>query len=176
MQDNVFPFPSENTQCPLCGNHSGHVVWEFETFPYGVGEDRVLLTARVPVIHCEACGDQTTGDAAEEIRHTVICHHLGRLSPQEVRSVREQYGLSQQQWAKQSRLGIASVKRWELGNQIQNDAMDAYMRLLALPSNFEAVSSNHFAVKKIERHFSFRTDMSPLAIESSLHFALRKVN
>jgi putative zinc finger/helix-turn-helix YgiT family protein len=175
MQDNIFPFPTETTLCRLCGGNTARVVFETESFPYGVGEEEVLLTAKVPVIHCDACGGQVTDEAAEEIRHSVVCNHLGRLSPHEVRSIRERYGLSQQEWAKKSKLGIASVKRWESGNQIQNEAMDAYMRLLAIPSNFEKISSKRLPLQT-ERDFSFRTNLPRPSIEASMVFSLRKVN
>src|SRR5438552_2049963 len=118
MQKNsILSFPIAETRlCPSCGENSARVRYETESFPYGVGEDQVMLSARVPVIRCDVCGDELTDGAAEEIRHFEICRYLGRLAPNEIRAIREQYGLPQQEWAKKTKLGIASVKRWESGN------------------------------------------------------------
>jgi transcriptional regulator with XRE-family HTH domain len=56
------------------------------------------------------------------------------MTPNELRALRESYGLSQEQWAEIAGLGLASVKRWETGNKIQNDAYDRYLWLLLDPT------------------------------------------
>ena len=131
MSNNVFPLPTAETQpCALCGEHAAQLSFQDEHFLYGSGQDEVTLTAHVPVWTCYACKGQYTGSEAEDIRHAAICSHLNRLTPSEVRRIREQYGLSQQEWSRRTGFGIASIKRWETGNLIQNESADRYMRLL----------------------------------------------
>jgi len=130
---------SEEKICECCGSKSVRMSWKKQSFDYLDGESQVSLEARVPVWSCSACGDQYTDATAEEYRHDAVCRYLGRLTPKEVRGIRERYGKSQAEWAEATRLGIASVKRWETGALIQGAAQDMYLRLLAIPSNWGAI-------------------------------------
>jgi putative zinc finger/helix-turn-helix YgiT family protein len=123
-------------ECDQCGRATVKKTVQEQKFPYGAGPAQVILGASVPVWGCEACGDQYTDHEAEEIRHEVICRHLHRLTPAELRNLRETYGLSQDEWAAVTGFGSASVKRWETGALIQNEAADRYLRLLADPRVF----------------------------------------
>ncbi len=175
MKNSIFSFPAAETRvCPVCGNEAAQLSYEIESFPYGVGEDQVMLSARVPVIRCDACDTQVTDEAGEELRHAAICRYLGRLSPAEIRAIREQYALSQQDWAKRARLGLASVKRWEAGNLIQNEAMDSYLRLLAVPANFAKISS--LSAPHKADGFRFQTTLPQAVLDAALVFELRKAS
>lgn len=177
MQNNIVSFPtSESVMCAQCGGQSARLSYEDEKFPYGVGENQVILTARVPVIRCDACDTQYTDSAAEDIRHAEVCRHLGRLSPDAVRAVRERYGLSQQEWAAQTGLGIASVKRWETGNLIQNEATDRYLRLLVNPDIFAKVIQMGERRSLHENNFRFQTKLPDAAYEMAPVFVLRKIH
>ena len=174
MRNNIISFPMPETQrCVVCGDEHARVSYENESFPYGVGESQVILNARVPVISCEACGSQITEGFAEKIRHAEVCRHLGRLSPESIRAIRDRYGLSQQEWAERTGLGIASVKRWEAGSLIQNEAMDRYLRLLLNPHNFAEVSSRNSQVTH-EVSFRFQTKLPDVAFKIASSFVLRK--
>jgi putative zinc finger/helix-turn-helix YgiT family protein len=177
MKNNVVSFPtSVSVMCAHCGEQSARISYEDEKFPYGVGENQVTLTARVPVIQCDACGAQYTDGAAEVIRHAEVCRHLGRLAPDAVRAIRERYGLSQQEWATQTGLGIASVKRWETGNLIQNEATDRYLRLLINPDTFAKVIQMGERRALHENNFRFQTILPDVAYEIAPVFVLRKVH
>jgi putative zinc finger/helix-turn-helix YgiT family protein len=52
----------------------------------------------------------------------------GLLTTAEIRAFRAKLGMSQQAFAEYLRVGVASVKRWELG-LIQDEAMDELMRM-----------------------------------------------
>ena len=175
MRSNFFPLESAETRvCSSCGYNGATVRYENESFPYGEGQNQIMLGARVPVIHCEQCGLDLTDEAAEEIRHAEICRHLGRLAPREVRKIREQYGLSQQEWAERTKLGLASVKRWETGSLIQSEAMDCYLRLLTNPLNLARVAS--VTSLSHDGAFKFRTELPVAASEAALVFELRKAS
>lgn len=115
--------------CNECG---GDIRLEERTqrFCYGSGDDSVELRAHVPVLICNACGDEFTDERAETARHAAVCAHLGRLSPAEIKAARTRYRLSQEDLAEITDFGIASIKRWETGNQIQNASADKFLRLL----------------------------------------------
>jgi putative zinc finger/helix-turn-helix YgiT family protein len=177
MQNNIISFPtSETVMCAQCGEETARLSYEDEAFPYGVGENQVILTARVPVIRCDACDAQYTDSAAEGIRHAEVCRHLGRLAPDAIRAIRERYGLSQQEWATQTGFGIASVKRWETGNLIQNEATDRYLRLLANADTFAKVKQMGQRRAAHENSFRFQTKLPDAAREIALGFVLRKVH
>lgn len=79
-----------------------------------------------PVCGLEAGTVQTAGDVqlaiAESYRLSV-----GLLTSQEIRSLREAKGLTQQELADAMNVGIASIKRWETG-LIQSKSMDHALR------------------------------------------------
>jgi putative zinc finger/helix-turn-helix YgiT family protein len=140
MSNNVIPLSTaEARPCAQCGEHAARLSFQDERFPYGGGKDEVILTARVPVWTCDACKTQYTDGDAEDIRHAAICRHLNRLTPSDVRNIREQYGLSQREWSERTGFGLASIKRWETGNLIQNESTDRYMRLLINADIFSKV-------------------------------------
>src|SRR5262245_14723151 len=116
--------------CVSCDSPAVRLSQEEQVFPYGEGKDQVMLRAVVPVWTCLSCNEQFTDGDAEEIRHEAICRHLNRMTPKELRELRAGYGESQEQWAKRTRVGLASIKRWETGSTIQNESTDIYLWLL----------------------------------------------
>lgn len=164
------PSPQE---CVACGKAMATLRYEPEQFPYLAGKDQVMLEARVPVWQCADCGTSFTSEEAEELRHEAVCRYLGRLTPSEVKAVREQYDLSQQEWAAKTGFGVASVKRWEAGNLIQERAADNYLRLLRNPDIFARVVS---FVRPAEPRggYQFQTALSTRVFEQAAIFQLRK--
>jgi transcriptional regulator with XRE-family HTH domain len=59
-------------------------------------------------------------------------HHHGLLTSSEIKSLRTGLGWSQVELATRTGIGIASIKRWELG-KIQDEAMDKLLRLYLDP-------------------------------------------
>jgi len=136
--DNLIELPQlEQPDCPMCGGKNVHTTIEVEKFVYGAGPEAVELTARVPVRTCNACGFQFTDDVAEEVRHDAVCRHLGVMTPKEVARIRKAYGMSRAVFARLTRIGEASLTRWENGLLIQNPAYDQLLYLLTFPENLE---------------------------------------
>ena len=115
-----------------CGSCGGEAVLGYDTqeFNYGPEADGIVLSAEVPVWTCQECGDQVMGEEAEDIMHDVVCAHLGRLNPREVRSIRNGFGMLQEDFAEFTGYGTASIKRWEAGSQIQSESVDKHLRLV----------------------------------------------
>jgi putative zinc finger/helix-turn-helix YgiT family protein len=164
--------PVPRPECPACGEQTASLQYENEEFPYLEGKDQVMLEARVPVWECAACGTKITDGDAEEIRHEAVCRYLGRLTPNEVKAIREQYQLSQQEWATRTGFGVASIKRWETGNLIQEKAADNYLRLLRQPDIFARLSSTRVVVGM--REFHFQTALSTRVYQDAAVFQLRR--
>jgi putative zinc finger/helix-turn-helix YgiT family protein len=123
--------------CPSCGEKRINSRTEEEPFLYGVGTNAVELRASIQIRKCADCGFEFTDDAAESSRHEAVCRYLGVLTPEEILHIRKLNGLSRAEFAKLTRIGEASLHRWENGLLIQNPAMDSYLRLLAFPDNME---------------------------------------
>jgi putative zinc finger/helix-turn-helix YgiT family protein len=165
--------PPPRRECPACGEVSAALRYDIEKFPYLHGKDQVILEAQVPVWKCDACESEFTDDRAEEIRHDTVCRYLGRLTPAELRAIRERYHLSQQDWAARTGFGAASIKRWETGNLIQEKAADNYLRLLRLPDIFARVGSLESPEIGL-REFQFQTALSTKTYQHAAAFQLRR--
>ena len=139
---NVIEFPQpERIACPGCEDTNVQTTIETETFTYGDGAEAVKLTVSVPVRTCTSCGFQFTDDIAEEIRHEAVCRYLGLMSPREIQRVRKAYEMSRAEFARLTRIGEASLARWESGQLIQNPAYDQFLYLLSFPENLERLKS-----------------------------------
>lgn len=121
--------------CPTCGDESVGTTVTHEEFSYGDGPSAVQLVAEVPLRTCSECGFKFLDGDAEDAKHTAICRHLGVMTPDEVRSLREMCGLSRTEFARLTRLGEATLGRWERGALVQNAAYDQFLFLLSFPEN-----------------------------------------
>ena len=62
----------------------------------------------------------------------------GLLSADEIRAIRERFGLTQADLARLLRLGANTVSRWESGRNVQTAAMDMLLRLIRdLPGSID---------------------------------------
>lgn len=164
-----LPFGEIRT-CEFCDEGAVSAAHKVTTFLYGEGADAVSLNAIVPVWTCSNCDEEYTDGAAEIARHEAVCRHLGRLTPDDLRKLREARGYSQETWAAFTRIGIASIKRWETGNQIQNAALDQYLRLLADKVVFERASQQSTTSQPEPR---FQTKIDVFSLRKASIFELR---
>lgn len=122
------------SECALCGSHTAMLTSRKQQFAYRDGDNEVLLVADVPVWSCAACGEEYTAEGAEEAQHEAVCNYLGRLTPSSIKELRSKLGMTQAELAETTGIGIASIKRWEGGNTIQNASLDAQLRALDTPA------------------------------------------
>jgi DNA-binding transcriptional regulator YiaG len=130
-------------ECPDCGSTNIETRKLKDRFQYGSGSKAVELEALVPFHRCIDCGFEFTGMEAEDARHEAICRHLGVMSPIEVVGVRQRYGMTRAEFAEKSRIGEASLARWETGQLIQNAANDNYLFLLCFAENIERLDARY---------------------------------
>jgi putative zinc finger/helix-turn-helix YgiT family protein len=155
-------------RCLVCEEEAATLSYEDQEFNYGPVENGVVLHARVPVWTCAACGERYLDDEAETIKHDVVCAHLGRLTPREIRDLRVSFQMLQEPFADFTGYGIASIKRWESGAQIQSESVDKHLRLLRSLGFAEVLKRS--TPPKIRE---FRTFIPPETRERAKQFHLR---
>jgi putative zinc finger/helix-turn-helix YgiT family protein len=72
-------------------------------------------------------------DDARRLREHAIDLYRSKyrlLSSEEIRSIRQRFGLTQGELARLLRLGQNTLSRWEAGRNVQTAAMDVLLRLL----------------------------------------------
>jgi putative zinc finger/helix-turn-helix YgiT family protein len=109
--------------------------------PYVVNGEKVVIEG-VSHLACPSCGEVVLRYAdskalqAQAIEAYRRSHRL--LGAADIRDLRRQLGLTQQQLAALLKLGLNTVSRWESGRNVQNEAMDVLLRLLRdVPGNLE---------------------------------------
>lgn len=137
--DNIVRADPVANACPSCGSIDVFETQEVDRFVYGEGASAVDLSVPIQVIHCRRCDFSYSTEDVSDARHNAVCAHFGVLNPNEIRAIRERYGASQAEFAEISRIGKASLARWEGGLLIQNASNDALLRLLAEPRNYQAL-------------------------------------
>jgi putative zinc finger/helix-turn-helix YgiT family protein len=133
----MAPLELPSVKCPNCGQSNVRTTLENQQFTYGEGAEAAELTARVPVRTCDDCGFQFLDEAGEVAKHEAVCRHLGLMTPAEITSIRKRYGLSRTEFARLTRIGGASLARWENALLIQNAAHDNLLYLLPFMENVE---------------------------------------
>lgn len=115
--------------CPSCGG-AAPVVSAVRDVRMG----QRTVAVENEFIACEACGeeyvepemmDRTLRRAAEAIRKSE-----GLLMPEEIKAIREGYGLTQTDFERLINAGPKTVTRWERGTVAQNGTADTLMRVL----------------------------------------------
>jgi len=115
-----------------------------------VGDNAVDLSAIVPIIKCGDCGEGFLDYVAEDICHEEICQHLGVMTPSQVKGLRKLYNLTQAEFAEVTKLGEATLSRWERGIVIQNQAYDNYLYLLGFKENLQKIKRRKESTEKME--------------------------
>lgn len=92
----------------------------------------VDITVEVEVYTCPVCGlEAGTVTSAGNVQRAIADAYRAKvdlLTGQEIKSLREAKGLTQQQLADAMNVGIASIKRWETG-MVQSKSMDHALRV-----------------------------------------------
>lgn len=175
MSKQVMEFLGSMRPCLFCNMHSARETLQTEQFNYKTETGDVIeLSAVVPVISCDSCGESYTDDRAADIRHDAVCRYLGRLTPKNLKEVRESYGCTQAEWSELTGIGTASIKRWESGALIQGLAYDRFIRILSdKRGHLLLVQLNNYREQPIPTRRSFRTTISVATMRQASLFQLR---
>ena len=117
--------------------------WEPDAFEYRHRDEVVLLTADVTVHTCQTCGFKFLDSSSEDARNDAVCRFLRVMTPAEVKAVRVRSGLSRREMCAVSKIGEASLARWEAGALIQTAAYDNYLYLLGYADNLQRIRRRH---------------------------------
>lgn len=124
--------------CPSC---SGALVRRSAELRLPVHGEEIAVP-KVAHLHCKKCGENVL-DVAEsrELQMRAIDAYRakhGLLTAPEIRSIRENHGLSQVELAELLKLGEVTLSRWESGRFVQSSSMDVLLRLIRdVPSTLD---------------------------------------
>jgi putative zinc finger/helix-turn-helix YgiT family protein len=117
-------------RCGKCGQRA----MQLATLPYAttIEHDGRPYRVEVPALtvpQCASCQAISIDDEADRRISAAFRQAAGLLSPDEIRDNREKLALTQQEFADLLGVGEATVSRWESGAQIQQRALDRFLRL-----------------------------------------------
>ncbi|MGI1691680.1 type II toxin-antitoxin system MqsA family antitoxin [Thermoanaerobacter uzonensis] len=123
--------------CPVCGKEQETEVIEKEEVS-NIRGDEIKTLARIRV--CSVCGEELFDEELEEENiqrvYDIYRKKHGILSPEEIKNIRESYGLSQRAFAKLLGIGEASIARYETG-ALPEKSLSNMIMLLRDPKNME---------------------------------------
>ena len=124
--------------CPECGTPMREKQASLK-FPVN-GED--IAVTQSPHLICPKChGVVLRFDDARKLRHRALESYrqkYGLLSADDIRSIRERFGLTQAELARLLRLGANTISRWEAARNVQTASMDMLLRMIRdLPGSLE---------------------------------------
>ncbi len=93
-------------------------------------------------LRCPKCDEVVLGfSEARRLQEDAIAHYRkkhGLLSANDIRAIRERFGLTQSELARLLHLGANTISRWESGRNVQTEAMEMLLRLLRdLPGSLD---------------------------------------
>jgi putative zinc finger/helix-turn-helix YgiT family protein len=131
-------------RCGKCGPKA----MQPATVPYATtiehdGRAYKVEIAALTVPQCGNCQALSIDDEADQQISAAFRREARLLTPEEIRQGREMLALTQKQFANLLGVGEATVSRWETGAQIQQCAMDRFLRVcLASPVAVELLRSD----------------------------------
>lgn len=176
MNTRLLRFPSSEAEmCPNCDTSTAFKQIRKQQFEYGIGDEAVILSVQVPVWICSTCSYSFTDEDAEVLRHEAVCRHLNLMTPAEIVQMREKLGMTQKDLAELTKLGDASIKRWESGSLIQSASANMLLRLCK--NSLSRSIMHKFAAEKelniIEP--KFRTQITEYQKQCASAFKLRRM-
>src|SRR5437773_10921136 len=132
-------------RCGKCGQKAMRLA----TVSYArtIEHDGRAYRVEVPALTVPQCGNCQTlsiDDEADQQISAAFRREARLLAPEEIRSGREKLALTQKQFANLLGVGEATVSRWETGAQIQQRAMDRFLRVCLASPAAVALLANDF--------------------------------
>lgn len=123
-------YSNDLLECAECG---GTVARRLATVAVPVGARGAIDVSR-QLQCCESCGEiffaAGEADAVRREANDEVRRREGLLSPQEIKGLRTDLGLSQAEFERLLRVGPKTVVRWERGTTFQNRATDTLLRTI----------------------------------------------
>ncbi len=93
------------------------------------GRKYSVTVSGLQAARCDNCGTIMLDDAANRRLSDALRAEVGLLRPAEIRAHREDLGLTQKALAGYLQVAEATLSRWETGAQMQQRAMDRFLRV-----------------------------------------------
>jgi len=124
--------------CPECGTPMKERKGRLKL---PVNGEEIAVT-KSPHLICPKCHEVVLRfDDARKLRQRALeiyRRKYGLLSADEIRSIRERFGLTQAELARLLRLGANTISRWEAARNVQTAAMDMLLRMIRdLPGSLD---------------------------------------
>jgi putative zinc finger/helix-turn-helix YgiT family protein len=116
--------------CPECGTPMREKKGRLKL---AVNGEEIAVTES-PHLSCPKCHEVVLRfDDARKLRQRALEIYRRKyrlLSADEIRSIRERFGLTQAELARLPRLGANTISRWEAARNVQTAAMDMLLRMI----------------------------------------------
>ena len=103
------------------------------------GKTYPISVSNFEVMQCRNCSAIVLDDDANRRLSDALRSAVGLLQPTEIRSHREKLGLTQKTLAAHLQIAEATLSRWETGAQIQQRAMDRFLRVFFLSAEVRSI-------------------------------------
>jgi putative zinc finger/helix-turn-helix YgiT family protein len=137
---------TERLFSPKCGKCRQRAM-ALAKVPYSttIDHDGRTYTISIPDLTVPRCGNCGTVALDEEANRQIseaFRKQAGLLTPEQIRQHRSGLGMTQQDMADQLGLAVSTLSRWETGAQIQQRALDRFVRaFFLLPQLRRALAS-----------------------------------
>lgn len=127
--------------CPICEAGSLKVVTKNVPFEY---KGHVHVVANVRAYDCDICGESLWDDGDERDFERSLTDVRRRiddlLTTDEIKAIRQQFGMTQVEFAKALRVGEKNFARYESGQATQGRSTDNLLRILqAFPDALQVI-------------------------------------
>lgn len=124
--------------CPECGTP---MTDKQASLKFPVNGEEITVPGS-PHLSCPKCREVVLRfDDARRLRQRALeiyRQKYGLLSADDIRSVRERFGLTQAELARLLRLGANTISRWEAARNVQTASMDILLRMIRdLPGSLD---------------------------------------
>jgi putative zinc finger/helix-turn-helix YgiT family protein len=124
--------------CPECGTQMRE---KRSSLKFPVNGEEMAVSAS-PHLSCPKCHEVVLRfDDARKLRQRALeiyRQKYGLLSADDLRSIRERFGLTQTELARLLRLGANTISRWEVSRNAQTASMDMLLRMIRdLPGSLD---------------------------------------
>ena len=117
--------------CPFCGRGSLEArTGQYKFVPPAEIPGGPMVVLEASWEECTECGERLLSPALCRALDEERYKRLGLLSPQQIKAVRENAGLSRAAMASRLGVGEKTYARWESGSSMHNKSSDNLIRLL----------------------------------------------
>lgn len=116
--------------CDVCGSLRATESLMVQPVEYALSKDKIVTieVLGVPVIICSECDSSYTDWRGELIRHDAICNYLGRLTPNEIKAIRNRMKMTMDDFSNTIGMDAATLAKLENAELIQSKECDLLLR------------------------------------------------